>query len=261
MRRRRVLERALRRRCARRCASAPSTTSSSSSGPAGWRRGRPDRPFPGRSCASELQPRHGPRVAVPAAASVARRWPPRPRRAGRAPAEATPREIARVCGDFVELVCRWVLVTPPAASSSPRSRSTSSDGRRHHPDHERHRVLGVRSIGRRLIRRTGARSRKVTRSTPGPMPTSAWISTSTVVVLSGCSRCWRGVWRSFDPRLDGCYEVVPLLASAGVATVALVFGAQHLVRDFLRASSGCSPKASSRSAGDIDVGEQGPRHR
>jgi moderate conductance mechanosensitive channel len=166
--------------------------------------------------------------------------------------QATPEETAQVCGVPSNAVCRWVLdatgseLLAEAAKflvGWPLSILITCGI-----------AFAISFVGRRLIRRSGRRIAEGKTLTKGPMPlTSARISTLTAVVVSVFSvLVWSVAIISILASMG--VSLVPLLASAGVATAALGFGAQSIVRDFL---SGFFMLAEGQfEIGDnIDVGE------
>ena len=167
-------------------------------------------------------------------------------------AEATPEELAQTCGTPVNAVCRWVLDSTGSTFLAevakffvgwPLSILITCGI-----------AFVVSFIGRRLIRRTGRRVAEGKTLTKGPMPlTSARISTLTAVVVSVFSvLVWSIAIISILASLG--VSLVPLLASAGVATAALGFGAQSIVRDFL-AGFFMLAEGQFEIGDNIDVGE------
>ena len=167
-------------------------------------------------------------------------------------AEATPEEVAQVCGVPSNEVCRWVFdatgneflaVVAKFLVGWPLTILITAGI-----------AFAISFVGRGLIRRTGRRIAEGKTLSKGPMPlTSARISTLTAVVVSVFSVVvWSVAIISILASMG--VSLVPLLATAGVATAALGFGAQSIVRDFL---SGFFMLAEGQfEIGDnIDVGE------
>jgi small conductance mechanosensitive channel len=167
-------------------------------------------------------------------------------------AEATPEEVANVCGAPANTVCRWVLEATGSQLLAEIAKFfvgwpltiLITCGV----------ALLASAIGGRLIRRAGRRIADRQTLAKGPAPlTAARISTLTAVVVSVFSVVvWSIAIISILAALG--VSLVPLLASAGVATAALGFGAQSIVRDFL-AGFFMLAEGQFEIGDNIDVGE------
>ena len=166
-------------------------------------------------------------------------------------AEVTDEQIHQVCGENPDALCRWVLKSTGNELLAKLARW----------------LVGwplstlitvaitfiIAVIGRRVIRRVGRHLEGKAEMTHVRQLTAARWNTMTSVM---CSVFTVFVWSAATITILANLGVslVPLLASAGVATAALGFGAQSIVRDFL---AGFFMLAEGQfEVGDsIDVGE------
>ncbi len=146
-------------------------------------------------------------------------------------AEVTDEQLLQVCGANPSAVCRWTLNTTGNETLAVIAKFVV--------DRPASIVLTVllalvaTAIGRFLIRRFGRRL--VARREKGTGPDA--LSAARILTLTGvlASVLTAAVWTIAIISILAALGVslVPLLATAGVATAALGFGAQSIVRDFL----------------------------
>lgn len=166
-------------------------------------------------------------------------------------ATVTDEQIHQVCGVTTDAVCRWVLqatgseVLAKAAKwlvGWPLSTIVTLALT----------WLAVR-LGRGAIRRVGRRMAVQAEARDGsPLTAARWDTLTSVVASVFAAAAWAIAIITILANLG--VSLVPLLATAGVATAALGFGAQSIVRDFL---AGFFMLAEGQfEVGDvIDVGE------
>jgi small conductance mechanosensitive channel len=167
-------------------------------------------------------------------------------------ADVTEQQIIETCGANVNAICKWAL-----EATGNETVATIVKFLVGWPLTILLTVIVawiVALIGRRLIRRFGRRLAAGDAVGKGPVPlTSARLGTLTGVVASVFTvMVWSIAIISMLAAIG--VSLVPLLASAGVATAALGFGAQSIVKDFL---SGFFMLAEGQfEVGDtIDVGD------
>ncbi len=168
------------------------------------------------------------------------------------PAEATPQQIEEVCGPNPNGVCRWIL--------NQTGNETLAEIGKFLVGRPLEILITVfvawilSFVARRLIRRAGAHAARRDPDSHLALPlTTARLKTLTGVAASVVAVIiWSFAIISILATLG--VSLIPLLASAGVATAALGFGAQNIVKDFL---SGFFMLAEGQfEVGDtIDVGE------